>query len=148
MADITWGGEQTTGFAVQGQVVQMRLNGWQRIGVVLSVLWLVFVFGLGVCGYLDLPRALGPFVRIAQPPDAPISAPRTAARHENRTHAAIAGTIIPYSDVSPIQSLNPTYEFNFPGVLLAAFIPLVLGWTIAIVLVKTIRWIHEGFTRN
>lgn len=36
----------------------MRLNGWQRIGVVLSVVWLLCVFGYWAAHRLDVPHQL------------------------------------------------------------------------------------------
>jgi len=39
-----------------------RLNGWQRIGVVLTVLWLLFVFARGLIGYVNLDTGSGPFI--------------------------------------------------------------------------------------
>ena len=39
------------------------LNGWQRIGVALTGLWLLLVFGSGVIGYLSFETGGGAFVR-------------------------------------------------------------------------------------
>jgi hypothetical protein len=98
----------------------MRLNGWQRIGIVASVVWAIGGPRMNVANasfigrVLDVDRANNDFDRCRErAKDAYDSVPRY-----------------------PLLSANGAF---------VALVPVALGWLIAYALVYLGRWIRAGF---
>lgn len=138
-----------------------QLNGWQRIGVVLTGLWLVFILCLGVVGFANFETGRGPFVetikgkgaRFVLPPRAPdFISDKQMARLEKDAHS---GERIPtWEESSPITSgtlveaTPDQHRFMWEALAAAAAIPPVLAWLLVCVLVTVVRWIAQGFGRT
>src|SRR5262249_12846410 len=107
----------------------MRLNGWQRIGIVASVIW-----AIGAPIYLDhaaqqnAMEAFGSYYEACR--DNPSS--ELDWRFERARWAS--DTVTRYQ----LLSVN--------GVVVA-LVPVGLGWLLAYALVYLVRWIRAGFQR-
>ena len=91
------------------------LNGWQRIGVALTGLWLLLVFGSGVNGYLSLETGGGAFVRtiVTVPTSAPpvATSPTPASDPIDQMLAARAASGSAPSKSVPPKLLDLTQDF-------------------------------------
>jgi len=108
--------------------MRIPLNGWQRIGVVLSVFWAVFVCGYAAYEYAQ--RGADTQILIQVTPDKlPIVDKR--------------GGVIDYME---FKSGEPTLLVG--RLLVAAIVPLLLAWAIAYLCVFIVRWVVAGFKKN
>lgn len=111
-----------------------RLNGWQRIGVVLSALWLAFVCFMFVIS------------RNGARPD--FSSDVHYVDHECETKLASEPAPTPGQPISLERfagcerSEQRTRWGQFALVMLA---PIALGWSLIYLLIATIRWVATGF---
>lgn len=107
----------------------MRLNGWQRIGIVASVIW-----AIGAPIYLD-------------------HAAQNDARERFRLSYRLCRDVASNdpnrcserasSEADTVQRYR--LGFDFANVAFVSLVPIVLGWLIAYVLVGLGRWIQAGF---
>jgi hypothetical protein len=105
----------------------MRLNGWQRIGLVLSVLW-----------------ALG------------------AGIHERNKQANAANELFQsqyrmcLEQADPVKNCNDTVSLQaamdatayWPNVAFYAFGPVIAGWFVVLITIRTFRWVSDGFSKK
>jgi len=103
----------------------MRLNGWQRIGVVASVLWLV-----GGAIY-ERNRQLHVADLIFQG-DMRLCLSTNAGKCFELAHQTYASLI----------ALDATKISN---ILFFALAPVLAGWVLTYLIVKTFRWVKAGF---
>lgn len=116
----------------------MRLSGWQRIGVVVSILW----FFVG--GFIGNKAALDEAGR------------RTTTQFDNCVAAnkRLLGEYGPYDQVWTPCWQQHTADFmrNAGGhwwiALAVALIPLPIGWLLGWLLVAIGRWIRSGFSQK
>lgn len=106
----------------------MRVNGWQRIGVVLSVLW---VIGAAI------------YVRSAQVQNAYSLFQMEFSACLNEQGATIEECS---NKVSLQHAMDVTA--NWPDVAFFAFAPVIAGWLVAYVALKTFRWVNLGFSKK
>ena len=105
----------------------MRLGGWHRIGVVLSLLWTI-----AVCGYATFEYAVGP--------DSAMLFIEMVTSKTGEPISVLKGNA--FADLVPVE---PRLLWSrFAGALLS---PVVAGWVLAYLLVFAIRWIVAGFKR-
>ena len=108
----------------------MRLNGWQRIGIIASFLW-----AIGAPIYLDhaaeqdASEAFHEYYGLCR--DVPSNDPQQC--FETASH---------HSDAVMRYRL-----FSANGAV-AALVPVGLGWLFAYALVYIVRWIRAGFTKQ
>lgn len=105
--------------------VQMRLNGWHRIGIVLSILWMI---GGAVYERNNQREFAG---KIAQ------------FDYSNCLDKQPA----PGRDCSKVirESLEKWNKPDWGGVIYVAFAPIVAGWIVVYLFVGIFRWIRTGF---
>jgi hypothetical protein len=107
----------------------MRLNGWQRIGIVASVIW-----AIGAPIYLDhaaqqeATEAFGRDYRACR--DVPSNDPDQCFQRASGAY----DTVTRY----PLLSANAA---------VAALVPIGLGWLLTYALIALVRWIRAGFKR-
>jgi hypothetical protein len=105
----------------------MRLNGWQRIGIVASVIW-----AIGAPIYLDqaaLQEASAAFSRYYEAcRDVPSNDPDQCFQRAGRVYDTV-----------------PRYHLLSANGAVAALVPVGLGWLLAYALVYLVRWIRAGF---
>ncbi len=104
----------------------MRLNGWQRIGLVLSTLWI-----LGASIYERKKQV-------------------SAADELFQFKFRLCLEEYPGSSCIESVSLQAAMDAtaNWPDVAFYAFGPVVAGWFVAIVTIKTFHWVADGFSKN
>jgi hypothetical protein len=105
----------------------MRLNGWQRIGIVASVIW-----AIGAPIYMDH------------------AAQREASDRFSESYESCRAfpTIDPnrcFEQASRLYDNVQRYTFSTPETAVVAFVPIVLGWLGVYALVYLVRWIRAGF---
>src|ERR1022692_1713992 len=114
----------------------MQLGGWQRVGIVLSVVW---VFG-GTISYhvyevaaLD-SRSMSSFKLCYE-------AKTQGANYDGAAALKICG-----------QRSDETRAIDFKAIwaddLVVALVPMPLGWLFAYIGVLVFRWVKRGFAHN
>ena len=144
----------------------MRLNGWQRIGVVLSTLWALFVLVVGVSNFLNgggvfvhyTPSETVIVKRGTPGQCTEVLTPGTEAKgltfdeflneqtdgkgqHCLRSHY-IAG--IP----DTTRQTPERHEFLTVSFLCWLLVPLLFAWLSIYALVFALRWIARGFKKR
>ena len=105
-----------------------RLNGWQRIGVVLSALWILIVSGYAIFELMQGPNSAMLFVQmVVSKTQEPVS--------------ALAGN--QFRDLVPVEA-----QLRYGRLIIVVIMPVAVGWVLASGLVWTIRWIAGGFRSN
>jgi hypothetical protein len=106
----------------------MRLNGLQRIGVVLSILWAI---GAAI------------YIRSAQVKNANLlfQLEFRACLNERNTSNEICS-----NRISLQNAMDATAYW--PDVAFFAFGPVIIGWLVALITLKTIRWVKTGFSNK
>jgi hypothetical protein len=106
----------------------MRLNGWQRIGIVASVIW-----AIGAPIYFD-------------------NAAQNDAREKFSSYYKLCRDVPGndpercFKEASQQYDTVPHYTLSEPeNVAVVSLVPVVLGWLLAYVLVGLGRWIRAGF---
>ena len=108
------------------------LNGWQRVGIVLSVLWF-FIAGISQRSY-DVNKAFefaNDYSRLC---------------YEMNRDSINAGN----SDICR-ERFSEDYKLMLEGSLsnsiAVAIIPIPIFWAIVILIIKVYRWIKKGFAK-
>jgi hypothetical protein len=145
-----------------------RLNGWQRIGVVGTAIWFIYVLSLAIISFID-PRPGKPFVETSAAVAGYCSAykmlPRAVqhkASAEEFLDSSAQSEINPgkgdpnlFQQAQPVQSVcakyvpgtAESYVFMPLSALLTALFPPLLAWISLYALIWAIRWIAAGFRR-
>ena len=113
----------------------MRLGGWDRIGIVASLLWLFASSGAYFLELTNHPTSLALLLpdRLYEWVDDPES---TARAHVEAIRKG--------QDFSnDYIFLKPT--FRIQGFILFTFIPIVATWFLVHVIVAIYRWVRRGF---
>jgi hypothetical protein len=97
----------------------MKLNGWHRIGVVLSVLWAIVAF----CWTRSIQVKNG---------------------HE-LFRSCLYKTTSYCENISLQSALDETA--NWTDVTFFSLFPIVIGWILAFLSVKVFKWIKTGFEK-
>jgi len=144
-----------------------RLNGWQRIGTVITGLWLAFVVILGINSALG-EGPFGPEIKTT------FKTVRTEVVCSNTPQRAVSSPSVPASsntvytdaDVGPIDEcppgstmispasertvqIAPYHHVFFFGAFFAVFlIPTLLLWLLSYASVAVFKWIAKGFHRG
>jgi hypothetical protein len=105
----------------------MRLNGWQRIGIVASVIW-----AIGAPIYMDIAAERDADERFhlvyGSCRDVPSNDPDQCFQRASRAYESV-----------------PRYHLISANGAFVALAPIPLGWLIAYALVYLVRWIRAGF---
>lgn len=103
----------------------MRLNGWQRIGAVLSVLW-----ALGAAIY-----------------ERNVQVKSADALYLSQAQNCYIGQADPVKECLDKISLQGAMDATayWPDVAFYAFGPVIAGWLVALITLSVFRWISAGF---
>jgi hypothetical protein len=109
----------------------VKLNGWKRIGIIASVVW---ILGAGVCTLkiIDDTRiatASGFTLDCEKAPDGSL---RASAECDKLSTEYLAGT-----------NYEPWVE-----AAVTAFVPVPLGWGFTYLALFLVRWVKRGFIRS
>ena len=131
-----------------------RLNGWQRIGVVLTALWLGYVLvlaassttGTGLFGE-TIP---GVTKTVVDPPEkCPKNAPEHPPGDNTFSLAEAYGCTKGVEYYTPvertIQVTPERHQFKYKNFAIAATLPPLLSWLFVYLLVWVVKWIAKGF---
>ena len=105
----------------------MRLNGWQRIGLVLSVLW---AFGAAI------------HERNKQ-----VNAANELFQSQYRICLEQANAVKNCHDNVSLQAAMDATAY-WPDVAFYAFGPVIAGWLVVLITLKTFRWVSAGFSKK
>jgi len=109
----------------------MKLGGWTRIGIVISIIWSVIIFGYVVSEYHSMSAESG---KIIITPG-----------------MLYSGSGMPGPDTHPIffEWVYPAdFRLNINLLLSVWILPMLLMWTLPAIAVKTIVWIKKGFSSS
>jgi hypothetical protein len=105
----------------------MRLKGWQRIGIVASVIW-----AIGAPIYMDSAAERDADEKYGwvygSCRDVPSNDPEQCAQRASRAYDSV-----------------PRYHFTSANGAFVALAPIPLGWLLAYALVYLVWWIRAGF---
>jgi hypothetical protein len=116
-----------------------HLNGWYRIGIVLTGLWLLLVVLFLVVAYTD---KASDFVSITEGAPAVCSGVSDPSGRTFTLEEAMGGCA-PGMEISPATADSKRLLLAPSAALL--LLPPLLGWVLALAAVKAVRWIAEGF---
>jgi flagellar biogenesis protein FliO len=120
----------------------VRLNGWQRIGVVLSVLWLVVFL---IWGLNDSLNGRGSF--FVDTPDQ-IAIAKVGCHEVPPTPAEASKGWGPGYECPPNTELPERHQFNTAGFWFVVIAPLLIAWLLVYACVFCVRWIAKGFKQK
>jgi len=106
----------------------MKLNGWKRIGVVASAVWI-----LGA-GFYTLNTRMD-------------SDAQTAADLTLSCEAAQNGRGGPECDQRATDYIASMMSYERLDAAMAAFIPVPLGWGFTYLVLFIVRWVRRGFAQ-
>jgi hypothetical protein len=118
-----------------------KLNGWQRIGVVLSIVWVLYgaywgnEYGLRQGDWTDLVYESCMDSAQTKAADAHYSQP--AQEQHARDDAAC--------EQSRERDWGTSIQYHFQYAAICAFVPIPLAWGIVYGLIALVRWIRNGF---
>jgi hypothetical protein len=110
----------------------MTLNGWQRIGIVATVLWVVAIVAIACLERWGNPASVFSseyafqFVEFNPAPEQPL-------KKLDRETGQLRGPTVVIPSFSPYLILR------------AASIPPLVGWLLAYIVLWTIQWVKKGF---
>ena len=121
----------------------MRLNGWQRLGIVASVVYALYGAGYEMSKLSNEQRA-GFEIAYKNCEAAHDGDQAEANAVAERRHTA--PYLVPNSCIDRATEVSylPRTEF-WSEVALTAFVPVVFGWIAALMAVSTVRWVWRGF---
>lgn len=106
----------------------MRLNGWQRIGVIASIVWMIFAVINHLSNHDKLVSAI-------------YSSEANACTVENMT--------LCMEDAYKQRSENWLYsDADKFDMAVGVFFPLLLAWASAYLSIFLARWVRSGFSKN
>jgi hypothetical protein len=120
-----------------------RLSGWQRIGVVLTGLWLIFVLLSGAVGYTSLDSGHGPFIGTIKGKVPHCAAPAPESQPEKKTF-----TFEEAWGCAPgafVEGTPDKHYFKWGALIAAASVPVIFAWLFAYLLIALVRWVAKGF---
>lgn len=103
------------------------MNGWQRIGVVVSVLWVLSILGVAFYQYESEPRYETKFIL-----------PQTATR--NPDGSLIFGGLLTRPPVS--------WDYKYEAVAVWMLAPTIIFWILSYTILFCFRWVRDGFTKE
>jgi hypothetical protein len=126
----------------------VKLNGWQRIGVVLSGVWLVGVSAIAGLSWADRQQTSGAFVRriVVESPRAEAIPPMT--KQASQSSPDLPEGFAKFLRDKGHNETSYAYEFLVGPFIVALFLPVVLVWILAYAVVTLVRWVAVGFRRK
>ena len=116
------------------------MSGWTRIGVVISCLWALFI-----CGSLCLE-----FIQL-EPPKCVVDEKGIVTGNHQGTFLScnLFSDILRESGNSQIIRYGTQLvEFDLDSFLRVLTYPIILFWVLVFILVKTWRWVSDGFKKQ
>jgi hypothetical protein len=115
-----------------------RLNGWQRIGVVLTGLWVALVLCV-VAGTDSFVTTIP-----GQPPSCSAPAPESSPDKKTFSFEEAFGC----APGAIVAGTPDSQHFNWRGLMFAIAAVPVGVWLLIYLLIHIIRWVAQGFRRR
>ncbi len=115
-----------------------RLNGWQRIGVVLSILW---CFAVGGIAANDHYQAYSHYSGEAKTRADLVACGQRRASSAGQSTEDCGLTL---DMIRGVPNRKPELPPVLP-LLARLFLPVALGWILVLSTLKTAKWVREGF---
>lgn len=137
--------------------MKTRLNGWQRIGIIISILWCFFISGTvfyeysgnnfeedlsGMCPHLWKDFCSWHDSKTDDKLSLLIEGEKSVVCETLRARATDLKTKYLRGDI------KPELKVDYAGVLLAIILPVVIFWIITYSLVWVVKWVRAGFRGN
>jgi hypothetical protein len=106
----------------------MKLNGWQRIGVILSMLWVVSIASYVAYEYRKGSFSSSIFIEV-------VASKTGESMRQFKTNQ--------FSDLIPVET-----KLKYHQILYCLFLPLLLSWLGVYLVVYFYKWIAAGFKNN
>lgn len=106
----------------------MRINGWQRVGVVLSILW-----AIGAAIYVRSAQV--------QHADSLFQMKFSACLNEQSANVEACSNKVSLQNAMDVTAY-------WPDVAFFAFAPVIAGWLVACIALRIFRWVKVGFSKN
>lgn len=108
----------------------MRLNGWKRIGIIASVVW---ILGAGLYTHGALQES--------------DSKAAVAAALDCESYIPKGITSLAECDKRAADYLAGTHSGEWIGTAVVAFVPVPLGWGFVYLVLFLVRWVKRGFAK-
>jgi len=112
------------------QSARRRLNDWIRIGVVVSLVWMLYIAGAVVWEYIQHHPNASNFIE-------------WRGEKTGESYISLEKTTGPFVDLVPLSATLKIVWF-----VTALLAPILVFWIVVIMLVYTVRWISNGFERT
>lgn len=109
----------------------MKLSGWYRIGIVLSVLWCFLIIVISILQY-NYPTEHRYFVTLKSDTTKQIITTEELMKPHNH-----------YIDIKDVVWDKPV--INYGNIFLSMIVPIVVGWVLILMSIWTIKWVIRGF---
>jgi len=116
--------------------VRIQLNGWQRIGAILSLLWVVSVCGYAVSEYSERGPRTAYFVEMVKVGVAPTGDSADSQTGKRRT--------LSFEDF--VGRFEPRLMID--RLIAAIALPLIAAWALVYLGIIAVRWVAAGFRKN
>lgn len=117
-----------------------RLNGWQRIGAVLSALWCLAAIGFTASGYY---KAYANYSHHLES-DAYSASCHDNARKGPSPEEKMKACPLSETEITGRQATAPPVPL-VTQILALMFLPIAGAWTVVYSAMRAIKWIREGF---
>ncbi|MEW6426499.1 MAG: hypothetical protein AB1568_00545 [Thermodesulfobacteriota bacterium] len=135
--------------------MKTRLNGWQRIGIIISILWCFFIFGSVLYSYSDndfeedlsgmCPQLWKDFCSWHNSK----TGEKLSLRIEGEKRVACETLMARATELKTKYlrgDIKPELRVDYAEVLLAIFLPVIIFWITTYTLVWIVKWVRAGFS--
>lgn len=115
-----------------------KLGGWTRIGIVISILWSLAVFGVAATEYYEFSKERQQNLLLPVPPKGMVIDPKAQAIFFEWQPA----------DLLAKDSSSYVRNFHLRGsrFFTAWLSPIIVLWVFSIVAVSAFKWVRAGFS--
>jgi hypothetical protein len=118
-----------------------RLGGWARIGIVISILWSLAVFGSAANEYFIFSKERNHNLSLPPPPKGFVIEPKVQGKFfEWRPVVDLL--------VKDTSAYVPDFQVQGCRLLVVWLSPIIALWVFSIVVVFTFKWVKVGFTKK
>lgn len=119
----------------------MTIGGWTRLGIVLSVIWMVSVLCFTLYKWnSNPPFEAGNFMALVV---------QDADTGERAVHIPYYGPVIPLAEAPiarpPGRSILVGLQPRLWRILALMIVPVVVAWILCVVGTRSVQWIRDGF---
>ena len=116
----------------------IKLGGWARIGIVISILWSIMVFVSAATEYFEFSKEYQKNLELPAPPKGFVIVTKTK------------GMFFKWQPVDLLEkgSLSYVRNFNISGsrFFIMWLSPIMVLWILSLIIVFTFKWVKVGFS--